>query len=1224
MSYTHLFTYSQPLYIYIYIYRLLFFLFFIFLNGYFLAGCSKGNSSNPSLPTDPPPKKTIQFELHSSSPSPGQSKSPHFTLSQLPAQELGVSVYLGDSTSTCTSSNLVELGSSRTVEASQTEITIGDLGEVLDSDGTYKFFIRVSGTDFSECDDLTYVLDTSPPSIVSPSTNQPLENDQTPMRSRTWTWGCLDETQCQYRYTLGSTPLSGTSCSHFDLTGIDYSDLASATKESAPNVNGKYCLSIQARDQAGNESSVVSVYGVFDNEPPVVPTVTLPGQTYAGGDYLDITLSFQEDIVVTGTPRIPLTINNLPRHANYYRGSGSPDLVFRYQVVQADGSHDGIGGVDSLELNTGSVTDVAGNSITSATSISLTAPSNLSSVLIRGDRGNLILSETDLSVGENGQTGTYTLKLNNAPSNNVVVTLSRDSGQWVSVHPETITFEPNNDNGKIWSAPQTVTVTGINDNVDNDFGGNPARVTEIEHDISSTSPGYINLSSKVLRVTSVDDDDVGGVQLSLNPQSFSEHDPNSGNTLANHTKSVQVTAQFVNSQVSLGSQLVLDISVAPQTAQAGDFTAVGNFNLTIPQGSFSGTGSFSLTLIDDAVDEGDERIQVSGSVSGLTGVSIQPVDFTIEDNDERGLTLSSQSVTVSKYGRQGEYTVRLNTEPTGPVRVRLTSSNGGVATVSPDALTFEPDNTNGKLWSVPQTVTVTGVSDNQSGNTTRQASISHIVSGGGYQGLTSPSLAVTVNSVRKSLAITVHPDIDADNDDSYSVSGTCYDITSVSVTIGSMSAQTATCDSGTWELTGVDTSSDITSNGDIEIVAEADSDGLRATVSVNRCVSSGTGDSSSDPLLICQYGDLKELTKDENRRKHFALDKDIDASASWEEGGQDCNAYSPANGVAPSDPCTGWDQNIAYFHGSLDGQGHTVSNLYIYNTEDNDVGLFKAVWGTVKNLHLHDVYIQSANTKGRFTGGLAANTFRGTIDNCSVTGKIVSKATYLGGLVGQLSGNIFNSYTDLSIIAEIRNAYTPNRLIGGLNGYIVSNSNSVLTSSYSRGTITVDSGGVGSRNVYIGGLSGDCSTINTTYSKVSEISIRGTKTENENFIVGGLVGNIECSGTFGHSYFAGTAKGSHMDPIGNLTSLNGNSNPSLNLTNIFWDKSLSNETSGISSGVTGLTSTEMKDSCANDSTTGICALGDGFSFSNGQYPKVKKCTTCSGTLVFSDELVGGQ
>ena len=59
---------------------------------------------------------------------------------------------------------------------------------------------------------------------------------------------------------------------------------------------------------------------------------------------------------------------------------------------------------------------------------------------------------------------------------------------------------------------------------------------------------------------------------------------------------------------------------------------------------------------------------------------------------------------------------------------------------------------------------------------------------------------------------------------------------------------------------------------------------------------------------------------------------------------------------------------------------------------------------------------------------------------------------------------------------------------------------------------------------------------------------------------------------------------------------------------------------------TGLSTTEMKAACAGGSTTGICALGSAFVFTQGSYPKVKKCesdcNTDSPTL--SSDLVIGQ
>ena len=59
------------------------------------------------------------------------------------------------------------------------------------------------------------------------------------------------------------------------------------------------------------------------------------------------------------------------------------------------------------------------------------------------------------------------------------------------------------------------------------------------------------------------------------------------------------------------------VSVSGDTATAGDdFLAVPDFTLTIPAGAPSGTGTFTLAPVDDAVDELDETVTVSGTAPG--------------------------------------------------------------------------------------------------------------------------------------------------------------------------------------------------------------------------------------------------------------------------------------------------------------------------------------------------------------------------------------------------------------------------------------------------------------------------------------------------------------------------------------------------------------------------------------------------------------------------------
>ncbi len=104
----------------------------------------------------------------------------------------------------------------------------------------------------------------------------------------------------------------------------------------------------------------------------------------------------------------------------------------------------------------------------------------------------------------------------------------------------------------------------------------------------------------------------------------------------------------------------------------------------------------------------------------------------------------------------------------------------------------------------------------------------------------------------------------------------------------------------------------------------------------------------------------------------------------------------------------------ALFEGGIfEGNGHTISNLYI-NDEDaygGMDGLFTWVHPNtvIRNLGLIDVNIAS----GDHVGGLAGKN-EGTIINCYVTGKVSGKST-VGGLVGLNQGTIINSWADVEV-----------------------------------------------------------------------------------------------------------------------------------------------------------------------------------------------------------------
>ncbi|WP_420383925.1 MBG domain-containing protein [Novosphingobium sp.] len=169
------------------------------------------------------------------------------------------------------------------------------------------------------------------------------------------------------------------------------------------------------------------------------------------------------------------------------------------------------------------------------------------------------------------------------------------------------------------------------------------------------------------------------------------------------------------------------------------------------------------------------------------------------------------------------------------------------------------------------------------------------------------------------------------------------------------------------------------------------------------------------------------------------------------------------------------------FTGSLDGQGHTINGLTINLPSADNVGLFGAIGsgGVVQNLGVTAVSI-TANSN---LGGLAGEN-QGTITNSYSTGTINENgAGFAGGLVGQNFGTIGGSNSSAVVKGS--------DVIGGLVG---SNANmSTITGSFATGAVT-QSGTVGDG----GGLAGqNYGTITDSYATGA---VRGGTS------VGGLVG----------------------------------------------------------------------------------------------------------------------
>jgi len=102
-----------------------------------------------------------------------------------------------------------------------------------------------------------------------------------------------------------------------------------------------------------------------DTTAPSILSVSVPSDsTYPAGQGLSFTVTMSESVVVTGSPRIALDINGSTAYAVYVSGSGSKSLVFTYTVASGQTDSDGIGVTASIDLNSGTIKDSAGNAAT--------------------------------------------------------------------------------------------------------------------------------------------------------------------------------------------------------------------------------------------------------------------------------------------------------------------------------------------------------------------------------------------------------------------------------------------------------------------------------------------------------------------------------------------------------------------------------------------------------------------------------------------------------------------------------------------------------------------------------------------------------------------------------------------------------------------------------------------------------------------------------------------
>jgi hypothetical protein len=178
---------------------------------------------------------------------------------------------------------------------------------------------------------------------------------------------------------------SGTSALTFRYT-VQEADSVNAGDFDVVNTTGDATIDLNGgtiKDLAGNSTGTpdftipTNLASVSVNS-TAAPTIT--GVTFDSGNgphslaktsLLNFTVNFSKAVVVTGSPRMTLSVNGNAKNATYLSGSGSKALVFQYAVVSGDNATASQFSASSpLTLNGGTIKDIYGTNAT----LSFTAP----------------------------------------------------------------------------------------------------------------------------------------------------------------------------------------------------------------------------------------------------------------------------------------------------------------------------------------------------------------------------------------------------------------------------------------------------------------------------------------------------------------------------------------------------------------------------------------------------------------------------------------------------------------------------------------------------------------------------------------------------------------------------------------------------------------------------------------------------------------------------------
>ncbi|MBT6435376.1 MAG: hypothetical protein HOK28_19930 [Deltaproteobacteria bacterium] len=324
---------------------------------------------------------------------------------------------------------------------------------------------------------------------------------------------------------------------------------------------------------------------------------------------------------------------------------------------------------------------------------------------------------TGLAVSESGTSASFSVVLNTEPSHNVNIPIVSGNTNKAVVDDNSLRFKPSN-----WSTPQTVNITGI----DNDIDDDDELVTIALGSANSADSEYSNMNVDSVEVT-VTNDDIAGIEIMP--------------TVGLETSEAGGTADFT---VVLTSEPLQNVSVGFESSDATE-GSLSSTNLVFTASNWDSPKTVTVIGQDDDIDDGNKGFSIitaeASSSDSLYQINPDDIFVTNVDDDTAGVTLSQVSgLSTTEGGGQDSFTIVLDSEPTSSVTINLSTNNADEVSIGASSVVFSNAN-----WDIPKTITLTGQNDdvdddNQSYNIILSAMIS---ADGNYSGTDVPDVSGT-------------------------------------------------------------------------------------------------------------------------------------------------------------------------------------------------------------------------------------------------------------------------------------------------------------------------------------------------------------------------------------------------------------------------------------------------------------------------------------------------